>query len=145
MISRKTGKIGKNVRVNFKDAFEGIKKQLYYDAAKALKVGFSSIVNGTPVDTGYAISNWRVVTGDSTRGSVPTEKDGGPYKDPGTVISDGNNVINIMKKYGFKDNFVFFNPVPYMARLEYGHSSQNKFWIKASVSKMASTLSSLKK
>ena len=143
MIRRKTGKTRKNVQVDFSGAFDELKKGIYSDTAKIIQEGFSDIVKETPVDTGYAKSNWFVLFGDSPGISAP-EKDGGPYRSEGQVIDDGSGIIKILKKHGFKERLRFYNPTPYMGMLEYGHSSQNKFFVRRSVKKMANKISSLR-
>lgn len=147
MIKRKTGKRGKNVQINFDNAFEEIKKKLYSDAADVISQGFEDVVRGTPVLTGYAKSNWRVLFGNAKATPAPPKQKEGPYdyRDEVTVILDGKSVIKILKKNGFGDKFRFYNPTPYMGMLENGHSSKNSFWIKASVNKMANKLSGMKK
>ena len=143
MITRKTGKARKNVQVDFSKAFEGLKKKLYSDTSKIIQEGFSDIVTDTPIDTGYAKSNWFVLFGDSPGIPAPS-KDGGPYRGESQVIFDGSGVIKILRKNGFKEGLRFYNPTPYMGVLEYGHSSQNQFFIRRSVKKMANKISSIR-
>ena len=143
MITRKTGRSGKNVQVNLTKAFDGLKKKLYSDVAKIVEEGFSDIVTGTPVDTGYAKSNWFVLYGDKPGIPAPA-KTGGPYRGEDEVVSNGSFVIRILKKNGFTEGLRFYNPTRYMGMLEYGHSSQNKFFIRSSVKKMTNKISSIR-
>ena len=146
MIRRKTGRKAKNVEVDFGDAFEKIKKTLYKKAGDSMKVGFESIVRNTPVKSGYAQSSWRVVF-DKTSSPIINEKDSNIDYTGFTesVIQDGKRIIEEMRKRGFPSRLVFSSPVPYMGKLEYGHSSQNKFFIRQAVVKMKNELSGFKK
>lgn len=145
MIKRRTGKKAKNVEVDFSEAFEKIKKTLYKKTGDSMKVGFESIVRNTPVKTGYAQTSWRVVL-DKTIPVIDEKDDDGDYKSlADSVIEDGKRVIEEMRKKGFPSRLSFSSPVPYMGRLEYGHSSQNKFFIRQAVAKMKNEISGFKK
>lgn len=143
MIRRKTGKSRKNVQVNLSEVFDGLKKKLHSDVAKIVEEGFADMVTGTPVDTGYAQSNWYVLFGDSPGIPAPA-KTGGPYRSEGEVIGNGASVIKILKKNGFGESMRFYNPTPYMGMLEYGHSAKNQFFIRSSVKKMTNKISSIR-
>ncbi len=142
MIRRRTGAKGKKAELNLTGIFSEIKKKLYSDAAKVIDEGFTEIVNNTPVETGYAASNWRVHFGDKRGGKAPP-KTGGPYRDKPIVIEDGKQVIRILRKNGFGERLLFRNPTPYIGVLEQTHS-QHQFWIKASIKKMENKLSTMR-
>lgn len=145
MIKRKTGKKAKNVEVDFSEAFEQIKKTLYKKTGDSMKIGFESIVRETPVKTGYAQTSWRVVV-DGNKPIVGIKDDEVDYTNlTDSVIEDGKEIIEEMRKKGFPSRLVFSSPVPYMGRLEYGHSSRNKFFIRRAVTKMKNEISGFKK
>lgn len=142
-IKRSTGRSRSRARVSLYEEFDQIKKKLFSDAAEVVKDGFSEVVDGTPVLTGYAQSNWKVSFVGASESSAPG-KDGGPYRSKSEVIEDGHSVIDLIKKYGFKVNIKFFNATPYINELEYGHSSKNSFFIKRATTRMRNGLSNLK-
>jgi hypothetical protein len=145
MIRRKTGKKAKNVEVNFSEAFNQIKKTLYKKTGDSLKTGFESIVRNTPVKTGYAQTSWRVVFGENSVSIEKKDNDGDYTGLTESVIENGKNIIEEMRKKGFPSRLVFSSPVPYMGRLEYGHSSDKKFFIRQAIAKMKNEISSFKK
>ena len=144
MIRRSTGKSRKRARVRITDEFSEIKKKLYSDAASILEEGFSDIVKDTPVETGYAASNWKVSREGASESSAPPKIQGDSYRSKDEVIADGKSVIKLLKKYGFESNLKFFNATPYINQLENGSSSQNSFFIKKSTVKMRNKFSKLK-
>ena len=144
MIRRSTGKSRKRARVRITDEFSEIKKKLYSDAASILEEGFSDIVKDTPVETGYAASNWKVSREGASESSAPPKIQGDSYRSKDEVIADGKSVIKLLKKYGFESNLKFFNATPYINQLENGSSSQNSFFIKRSTVKMRNKFSKLK-
>lgn len=142
-IKRSTGRSRRKAKVTLSEAFDGVKKKLYSDAAQIIKNGFADIVDETPVLTGYAASNWKVSSVGSYESIAPA-KDGGPYRSKISVKEDGNSVIDIIKKYGFKVDIKFFNSTPYINELEYGHSSKNSFFIKRATTRMKNEFSNLR-
>ena len=144
MIRRTTGKKRKRARVSFTGAFDDIKKKLYSDTAKIIEEGFSEIVKDTPVETGYAASNWKVSREGASESSAPPKIQGDSYRSKDEVIADGNSVIKLFKKYGFEHDVKFFNATPYINVLENSSSSSNSFFIKRSVVKMRNKFSKLK-
>ena len=142
-IKKSTGKSRKKAKVTLTEVFDDIKKKLYSDAADIVKKGFSDIVNETPVDTGYAASNWKVSWSGTSESSAPP-KDGGPYRSQQEVILDGNAVVDLIKRYGFENDVKFFNATPYINELEYGHSSKNSFFIKRATTRMKNEFSNLR-
>ena len=144
MIRKSTGKSRKRARVRITDEFSEIKKKLYSDAASILEEGFSDIVKDTPVETGYAASNWKVSREGASESSAPPKIQGDSYRSKDEVIADGKSVIKLLKKYGFESNLKFFNATPYINQLENGSSSQNSFFIKKSTVKMRNKFSKLK-
>ena len=112
MIRRYTGKSRKRARVRITDEFSEIKKKLYSDAASILEEGFSDIVKDTPVETGYAASNWKVSREGASESSAPPKIQGDSYRSKDEVIADGKSVIKLLKKYGFESNLKFFNATP---------------------------------
>lgn len=144
MIRKSAGKSSKRARVRITDEFSEIKKKLYSDASAILEEGFSDIVRDTPVETGYAASNWKVSREGASESSAPPKIQGDSYRSKDEVISDGKSVIKLLKKYGFESNIKFFNATPYINVLENGSSSQNSFFIKRSTVKMRNKFSKLK-
>lgn len=144
MIRKSSGKSSKRARVRITDEFSEIKKKLYSDAAAILEEGFSDIVRDTPVETGYAASNWKVSREGASESSAPPKIQGDSYRSKDEVIADGKSVIKLLKKYGFESNIKFFNATPYINVLENGSSSQNSFFIKRSTVKMRNKFSKLK-
>ena len=71
MIRRSTGKSRRRAKVKITDEFSEIKKKMYSDASKILEDGFSDIVRDTPVETGYAASNWKVSREGASESSAP--------------------------------------------------------------------------
>ena len=117
---------------------------MYSDASKILEDGFSDIVRDTPVETGYAASNWKVSREGASESSAPPKIQGESYRGKDEVIADGNSVIKLFKKYGFEHDVKFFNATPYINVLENSSSSSNSFFIKRSVVKMRNKFSKLK-
>ena len=144
MIRRSTGKSRRRARVKITDEFSKIKKKMYSDASKILEEGFSDIVRDTPVETGYAASNWKVSREGASESSAPPKIQGESYRGKDEVIADGNSVIKLFKKYGFEHDVKFFNATPYINVLENSSSSSNSFFIKRSVVKMRNKFSKLK-
>ena len=144
MIRKSTAKSKKRARVRITDEFSEIKKKLYSDAARIIEEGFSDIVKDTPVETGYAASNWKVSREGASESSAPPKIQGDSYRSKGEVIADGKSVIKLLKKYGFEYSLKFFNATPYINQLENGSSSQNSFFIKRSTVKMRNKFSKLK-
>tara|TARA_Y100000816_G_C25984223_1_gene514018 strand:+ start:541 stop:978 length:438 start_codon:yes stop_codon:yes gene_type:complete len=144
MIRRSTGKSRKRARVRITDEFSEIKKKLYSDAASILEEGFSDIVKDTPVETGYAASNWKVSREGASESSAPPKIQGDSYRSKDEVIADGKSVIKLLKKYGFESNLKFFNATPYINVLENSSSSPTAFFIKRSTVKMRNKFSKLK-
>jgi len=143
MIRRSTGKSKRRAKVKITDEFRDLKKKLYGEAADILSSGFKEMVDDTPVDTGFAASNWRVSTEGTFDPQAPA-KSGGPYRDKEAVIMEGFSIINLIKRYGFSSDIKFVNTTPYINELEYGHSSQNSFFIKRSALKMKTKFTTLK-
>ena len=144
MIRRSTGKSRRIAKVKITDEFSEIKKKMYSDASKILEDGFSDIVRDTPVETGYAASNWKVSREGASESSAPPKIQGESYRGKDEVIADGNSVIKLFKKYGFEHDVKFFNATPYINVLENSSSSSNSFFIKRSVVKMRNKFSKLK-
>ena len=144
MIRRSTGKSRRRAKVKITDEFSEIKKKMYSDASKILEDGFSDIVRDTPVETGYAASNWKVSREGASESSAPPKIQGESYRGKDEVIADGNSVIKLFKKYGFEHDVKFFNATPYINILENSSSSSNSFFIKRSVVKMRNKFSKLK-
>lgn len=144
MIRRSTGKSRKRAKVRIIDEFSEIKKKLYSDAASILEEGFSDIVKDTPVETGYAASNWKVSREGASESSAPPKIQGDSYRSKDEVIADGKSVIKLLKKYGFESNLKFFNATPYINVLENSSSSPTAFFIKRSTVKMRNKFSKLK-
>ena len=144
MIRRSTGKSRRRAKVKITDEFSEIKKKMYSDASKILEEGFSDIVRDTPVETGYAASNWNVSREGASESSAPPKIQGESYRGKDEVIADGNSVIKLFKKYGFEHDVKFFNATPYINVLENSSSSSNSFFIKRSVVKMRNKFSKLK-
>ena len=144
MIRRSTGKSRRRAKVKITDEFSKIKKKMYSDASKILEEGFSDIVRDTPVETGYAASNWNVSREGASESSAPPKIQGESYRGKDEVIADGNSVIKLFKKYGFEHDVKFFNATPYINVLENSSSSSNSFFIKRSVVKMRNKFSKLK-
>ena len=144
MIRRSTGKSRRRAKVIITDEFSEIKKKMYSDASKILEDGFSDIVRDTPVETGYAASNWKVSREGASESSAPPKIQGESYRGKDEVIADGNSVIKLFKKYGFEHDVKFFNATPYINVLENSSSSSNSFFIKRSVVKMRNKFSKLK-
>ena len=144
MIRRSTGKSRRRAKVKITDEFSEIKKKMYSDASKILEDGFSDIVRDTPVETGYAASNWKVSREGASESSAPPKIQGESYRGKDEVIADGNSVIKLFKKYGFEHDVKFFNATPYINVLENSSSSPNSFFIKRSVVKMRNKFSKLK-
>ena len=130
MIRRSTGKSRRRAKVKITDEFSEIKKKMYSDASKILEDGFSDIVRDTPVETGYAASNWKVSREGASESSAPPKIQGESYRGKDEVIADGNSVIKLFKKYGFEHDVKFFNATPYINVLENSSSSSNSFFIK---------------
>ena len=144
MIKRTTGKKSKRARVSFTGAFDKIKKKLYSDTAKIIQDGFSEIVTDTPVETGYAASNWKVSREGAREPSAPPKIQGESYKSKDEVIIDGHSIIKLLKKYGFGEELKFFNQTPYINQLENSSTSSSAFFIRRSILKMKNKLSVLK-
>ena len=144
MIRKSTGKSRRRARVKITDEFSEIKKKMYSDASKILEDGFSDIVRDTPVETGYAASNWKVSREGASESSAPPKIQGESYRGKDEVIADGNSVIKLFKKYGFEHDVKFFNATPYINVLENSSSSPTAFFIKRSVVKMRNKFSKLK-
>ena len=144
MIRRSTGKSRRRAKVKITDEFSEIKKKMYSDASKILEDGFSDIVRDTPVETGYAASNWKVSREGASESSAPPKIQGESYRGKDEVIADGNSAIKLFKKYGFEHDVKFFNATPYINVLENSSSSSNSFFIKRSVVKMRNKFSKLK-
>ena len=144
MIRRSTGKSRRRAKVKITDEFSEIKKKMYSDASKILEDGFSDIVRDTPVETGYAASNWKVSREGASESSAPPKIQGESYRSKNEVIADGKSVIKLFKKYGFEHDVKFFNATPYINVLENSSSSSNSFFIKRSVVKMRNKFSKLK-
>jgi hypothetical protein len=141
MIKRKTGLKSKNVQINFADALSEIKKGMYSHVAKSLENGFTEIVRGTPVKSGYAKSNWIVIS-DNVIGPTPLPKVKDKiYLDESSVIERGTSFLKILKKNGFGEQFRFYNGTPYIGYLENSQFSTNAFWIRRSIAKMRNDLS----
>ena len=143
MIRRRTGAKSRNISVNFTDVFNNIKKSMYSEAADTIAGGFEEMVIETPVETGYAASNWRVRFGNSSLPKTPP-KDGGPYLSKSQVITSGIDVLKLVKKYGFQEDLYFSNVTPYIGYLENNHNPK-QFWIRESIQKMSNKLSGMKK
>ena len=84
-------------------------------AELALSV-FSSVVLATPVDTGRARGNWQPSIGDPI-----TSETGNTDKGGGTTIAKGNGLF---ARYEFGKKIFISNNVPYIQRLNEGHSQQ---------------------
>lgn len=141
MIKRKTGLKSKNIQVNFADVFDEMKNGMYSHVAKVLEDGFSEIVRGTPVKSGYAKSNWIILTGD-VAGPVPREKvKDAFYMGESSVIERGSGFLKILRKNGFGEGLRFYNGTPYVGYLENSQFSTNRFWIRSSIVKMRNNLS----
>ena len=89
------------------------------------KIGFdcfAGIVKRTPVDTGRARGNWMVSLGSAVEAVVdsgPTISDG--QSTPSALINQGMSTISKSKP---GQDIVISNNLPYIVRLEEGHSKQ---------------------
>lgn len=76
----------------------------------------SRLVDKTPVDTGHAKANWRLTIGKLDTNEIDAvDPSGGRAK---AVIKSMSEQINM------GDNVYVSNSVPYINRLEHGHSKQ---------------------
>jgi len=99
--------------------FEGNLKQLRLVIRRIALQALEKVVNRTPVDTGRARGNWFVQIG-SAGFEVTTDTD----KNGNVTISRGASVI---ATYADSDDFPvisIYNNLPYINRLEHGHSKQ---------------------
>ena len=83
---------------------------------------FAGIVKRTPVDTGRARGNWMVSLGSAVEAVVdsgPTISDG--QSTPSALINQGMSTISKSKP---GQDIVISNNLPYIVRLEEGHSKQ---------------------
>lgn len=79
----------------------------------------SGIVRRTPVDTGRARGNWFVSFGDAgVEVSTSVDKNGQ------VTIQSGGAVIATYRQVDDMENIVIYNNLPYIVRLENGHSKQ---------------------
>ena len=78
--------------------------------------GLSGVVLKTPVDTGRARGNWQVTTGNPATGELDTTDKGG-----NGTMSNGNGTIASAEPF---DVVYIANNLPYIERLEHGHSQQ---------------------
>jgi len=124
-----------NITINFSDAFKEIEADLKTSVRDAAAQAFKEMVEGTPVDTGYARSSWSVDL--INEGSTPLPKvTGTSYASSSDVI--GKNLPRI-NRLGNKNlnGLNITNNAPYIGRLEQGHSSQNQYWVRAAAKRLA--------
>jgi len=90
------------------------------------------LVNGTPVDTGEARSNWRVSLGNPTRSVIPPHAPGkhlGIHEKSNAkaTIQEGFQTIEKLKsnsKGGAVQSLYITNSIPFLDRLRNGYSAQ---------------------
>jgi hypothetical protein len=96
---------------------------------------WNDVVEGTPVDTGFARASWWAAIGDpGANPSPPAEGDGpnsvAPPAFAGALLMSSGKVLSIA------------NSAAYIFRLEYdGWSAQNSGWIRAAAAKYGINLS----
>ena len=146
-----------NITVNFSDAFKGMEQDLRDSVRDAAVDAFSSMVKGTPVETGYARDQWSVdlLKEDATVGeklisnydfkNLAKGKDGfsqtlqNLYRSADQIIEEN---IPRLRRLGNKNlnGFNIKNTAPYIGELEKGHSSQNKYWIRRAAKRLAGAI-----
>lgn len=88
-----------------------------------------ALVLSTPVDTGRARANWQVSLDSPAKGEAKTEQGRdsrgrftkGAYPEPAAVIAKAKEVLSTRKP---EQNIFISNNVPYIRRLNEGHSAQ---------------------
>lgn len=86
------------------------------------------VVKGTPVDTGRARGNWQVTADRPAAGEVERLDRSG-----GATIAAGLGASRGIRPFGV--SFVS-NNVPYIRRLEEGHSNQSRAFVAATVARV---------
>lgn len=86
----------------------------------SIVVGDPPYSPGTPVDTGFARSNWYPVLTGGAGGSAPSD---------GAVVAEAGSdpmpaAINAVEQAQLGQTIWFVNTVPYIVALEYGHSQR---------------------
>ena len=94
------------VEESSKDHIRGVAKRV-----------LTSIINGTPVDTGKAVANWSV-SPNTPSGYVTDDVDPGKH----STISKGVSVIDSIDPH--INHIIIENNLKYISSLEDGHSSQ---------------------
>lgn len=99
--------------------FEATEDELRTVVRRIAFDGLSRIIDRTPVDTGRARGNWFVrVDGPGTDVTTTEDKDGG------ATIARGSAVIADYKNETGFPIISIYNNLPYIIRLEDGHSKQ---------------------
>lgn len=97
------------------------------EAVKAVAKGVTiGVVDGTPVDTGRARSNWQVSTGTANQATVQPFAPGrhlgrDESSNANAAINQANRIINLRKPY---EPLFIQNNVDYIQKLNTGHSAQ---------------------
>lgn len=102
----------RDIRAVKKGLVQGIEDVI----AKMALSTFSSVVLATPVDTGRARGNWQ-----PSFGSPATSATNNTDKGGGTTIASGSGLF---ARYEFGEKIFLTNNVPYIQRLNEGHSKQ---------------------
>lgn len=97
------------------------RKEVVQATQKAALELFKGVIENTPRDTGRAAANWQTTLSSPAAGEVPWNKD-----DPaGAKQKAMNEATSTTLTYNGGDVSIFLtNNVPYIRRLEYGHSKQ---------------------
>lgn len=133
---------GSGMSVDFHTAIEELETDIKKDLESSLIKAFNEMVDGTPVDTGYAKSGWIVEGRGSPSGYLPEastrEEKSYVARDPEEIKRSAEGKIKSMNraKKGLVD-FRFVNNVEYIPLLELGYSSQNQRWIAVAASRIA--------
>lgn len=120
---------------------------------RVAKTALRELVDGTPVDTGEARSNWRVSLGNPTRAVIPPHAKGkklgiGERANARAAIRAGISVINRLKvgaKFGSGEagSALFItNAIPFLSRLREGYSAQQpNDWVADALDKARTEIS----
>lgn len=98
--------------------------------AKLTVQAFQGIVTKTPVDTGRARGNWNL-----SSGSPDTETDESATSSRSAMqVKKAKSVASVAVRVG-KDIYIT-NNLPYIRRLEYGHSQQSEAMVRRTMSEI---------
>ena len=126
-VIRKRATSGGGLNVNFQKVADAIRKDMQAHMSDAVREGFREIVAGTPRDTGYAQSNWKILFANVKVSALPPKDKSQQYPGVDEVMAREELKFQFIQKDGFNTGFRFNNETPYIYELERGHDPKRGF------------------